>query len=860
MALNNLGLGFTFQATDEASGTMDKVGKKLGQTGDKAKEAKVTLEKVGSELEGMGKKMAVAGAVGIGSLGLAANAASNFEYGVAQVGTEADKTKLPVSAVADIAKQMATTYGGDLDTQVKAMYQAVAAGADDATKSLNIMKAANELAIAGNTTQETALLGLTKVLNNYGLGFEHASEVSDTFFVAVRNGQTTVGELGEAIGQVAAISKSAGLSIDEMVGALGTAATMTKDTAGSAAAMKAALSGIAHPTADAAAEAAKLGIKFDSATLRSKGFVGFLQSITGSAKYSADSMNKLFGSVEASAFMSALAANDMSAMNNMMGAMASKAGGAKQATDEMSATMKQQASIMSASLEVAYVNVGEALLPLIKQTTAFATGAITWFAKLPKPILATVAAAVGIVSVFLLVVGSLVALAGGVMAVAAAWEVMAVALGVVVGVGGAFIVFGALAAGAFVAFRAAYEKNLGGFATFIDGAMTKAKLAFDGIVQLFSTGRFSGSVMTDMQKAENGGVMAFAIGVFTWVARIKNFFSGIATGFEGAMLRLGPVFTLFRTALDRIAKAFGFVKDAPEAAGRAFDAMGAKGYRVGSSVGDIFGTVVKVLTALANGVATGVEWWKKLSVVMAPLGAAFGGLFDSFTDLLGAFGGSQAAGESTTGAFERVGAVIAFVLSYVVTLITGFVNALSLIVAVASVVVTSVIDLFTGLQTFITGFFNLVVGFLTGDWKQAWLGAKQMVVGAVEVMNAILEAMIGTVAKLVDKILGLVGLKTTLGASVMSFFGGQSAAAASGAGLTPGGNPIPALPPPGANPGAVAAGALSTGASTTGGGGDSAPRTINVQIDGQTIATAVDKVKMKDNQRSLGPAPAPGAG
>ncbi len=854
MALNNLGLGFNFEASDNASGTMDKVGKKLEGTKGKAKEAKVSLEKVGGELESMGTKMQLAGAAGIAVLGLSAHEASKFEFNVSQIATEADKTKLPMNVIADITKKMATTYGGDLETQTKAMYQAVAAGADTAAKSIDIMNAANQLAIAGNTTQETALLGLTKVLNNYGLGFEHASEVSDAFFVAVRNGQTTVGELGDAIGQVAAMSKNAGLSMEEMIGAMGTAATLGKDTAGSAAAMKAALSGIAHPTAEAAAEAAKLGIKFDSATLRSMGLVKFLKQITGSAKYSADSMNQLFGSVEGAGFMAQLAANDMSALNGMMEGMAGKSGGAKEATDLMSATLQQQASILKANLQVALVEVGEALMPLIKEVVAFGTSVVKWFTQLPKPVKTAFAAFLGISSVLLVVGGTLATVIGGVIAAAGSFEVIGIAVLAAVGLMGQLVVIFGVFAAVLYAWKAAYDKNLGGFADLVDKVVTKVRLAFDALGQLFGSGQFSGQVLKDLQNG-NQGIMNFAITAFMWFNRIKNFFEGMSKGFEGAMLRLQPVFKAFVAALTRIGEALGLVKEAPDEAGRAFDSMGNSGYKLGSSLGDIFGTIVTVITAVANGVGAMYEMWNKLSPVLIPLKAVLGDLFGSFGQLVDAFGGSQAAGASTTTTFEKIGKTISVVVSVIVGILTVLIGIFSAIVSVVAVVVSAVIDLFTGLMTFFSGFYNVIAGLITGDLGQVWLGLRQMVLGATEVINAALLSILGPITAVIDKMLSLVGLKSNLTGGLKSFLGGGNANNAATLGLDKGGNPIgangAALPAVGAaSPSQAAAGAAAGGG---GGGSTAVTSTINVKVGEEQIATVVEKQLAKNNQRSNGP-------
>ncbi len=863
MALNNMGLGLTFKATDEASPVMKGVSNNLTKTADAGKAASLSLKDTGRAFEKVGAVSTVAGASIAAGLGLAVSEAAKFQFGVAQVATEADKAKLPAAKIAELAKQMATTYGGDLDTQIKAAYQGVAAGADDAAKSLALLNGANRLAIAGATTQETALLGITKVLNNYHMSFDKATDVADAFFVAVKGGQTTVGELGDAIGQVAALSKNAGLSMEEMIGALGTAATLGKDTASSAAAMKAALSGIAHPTAEAAAEAAKLGIKFDSVNLRSKGLVGFLKEITGSSKYSADSMNKLFGSVEASGFMAALGANKMAALNDMMAGMSKKSGGAEEAFQTMSATLKQVASVLTANVQVALVDIGTAFLPAITAAAKFTTGIVKGFNDMPAPVKKGVAMLLALSAAVLLAGGALGTIVGVLLTSEIPAIAFAVAIGSMVSVMAPLVVMGGLVAATVLAVKRAFDENVGGLRDTVLPTVKKIELAWNALSQAFSQGGFSGAVRTELDKAANQGIKNFAINVYTWFSRIGNFFEGLKKGFVSASDAAAPTFARLSLAIDKLGAAFTNLfggKQDPAKAAQTFDKFGEAGSRVGSTIEKVAEVVVSGFTYAMEFAASFMNFMGRLEPTFSKvwegakqLWSAFGDLGSAFGDLAGAFSVGGASADTTAGTFGVLIGVLVTVFSWTVKIAAFLIGGMAAAFKVLAFVVGGVKD---------------VIVFM---------------------FHSIIDNMIATVtyaAKAVDAVGGLVGKKVGAEAGLKDFGkslsgGGATAAATALPGASANG---PAAAAPVALPSAAAAQgnwpALADikGANNAAGGkgGASADAigasvatamkaapppqvTVNAPIllDGEKIGEAMAAKGGAANGRSFTPGPAP---
>jgi TP901 family phage tail tape measure protein len=123
-----------------------------------------------------------------------ANQAMAFNTAMAEVNTLlADSNELV--KLNEEAKALAATFGGSPTAQAQAFYQAISAGAGNAEEATALLTAANKLAIGGVTDVTTAVDGLTSITNAYGIETSKASTVSDAFFVAMRAGKTTVGEL-----------------------------------------------------------------------------------------------------------------------------------------------------------------------------------------------------------------------------------------------------------------------------------------------------------------------------------------------------------------------------------------------------------------------------------------------------------------------------------------------------------------------------------------------------------------------------------------------------------------------------------------------------------------------------------------
>lgn len=335
------------------------------------------------------------GRLGRRALGAPVKAASEFGEAMAEVSTLVDTSEVSVKELADTTLALTTQFGGDAVGQAKALYQGISAGAKAGAEATALLTAANEFALGGVTDVETGVDALTSVVNAYGLSMTEAKTVSDSFFVAIREGKTTAEELASAVGFVAPIASKAGVSMDEMNAAIAAITKTGLKTDNAVTGLKAAFTSILKPSSDAKRAAKAMGIEFGVAGLKSKGFSKFLNEVleksgatpkqlrklaaeakrTGkpveelAEKYGAQTQNlvRLFPNVRALNAVLALSAEGGKNFNDVMEAMASKTGETDKAANKMKKTFAFQAREMKALGQVALIELGQTFIPIIKE-------------------------------------------------------------------------------------------------------------------------------------------------------------------------------------------------------------------------------------------------------------------------------------------------------------------------------------------------------------------------------------------------------------------------------------------------------------------------------------------------------------
>ncbi len=371
------------------------------------------MKGVGASIEkhqkAIGVGMTAMGATILTGLGLSLKAAGDFEGAMREVNT---MMGLADEEFTDFSKQvqtLASDLGVDAVESANALYQAISAGIPK-ENVLEFLEIATKAAIGGVTDTETAVDGLTTVINAFKLPMSDAQKVADLMFTTVKGGKTTFEELSASLFQVAPIAAASGVSFEETAAAL---ATMTKQgvpTAQATTQLRQAMVALQKPTADMQNVIEELGFESGQAMLEELGLAETLNTLRDATGGSNEQLMKMFGSVEAGSAVLALTGENAQTFATDLEAMANAEGAATEAFEEMEKGASRQMEALKNSFKGIAISVGTVLLPILKDLVSSVKPIIenikNWMAENPG-LTKTIIIAVGAIGGLLAVLGPL---------------------------------------------------------------------------------------------------------------------------------------------------------------------------------------------------------------------------------------------------------------------------------------------------------------------------------------------------------------------------------------------------------------------------------------------------------------------
>lgn len=149
---------------------------------------------------------------------------ATFNVGMARAWTMMDTGVAGFREMRSQVVDLSAELGVAKDQLAKGLYQALSAGVPK-DNAISFISTAAKVAVADGSDIETAVDGITTVLNAWGMEADKADEVTDKLFKTVANGKTTFGQLAGSISQAAPVAASMGVSVDELLAGV---ATLTK--------------------------------------------------------------------------------------------------------------------------------------------------------------------------------------------------------------------------------------------------------------------------------------------------------------------------------------------------------------------------------------------------------------------------------------------------------------------------------------------------------------------------------------------------------------------------------------------------------------------------------------------------------
>ena len=195
-----------------------KLDKGLDQAERNTKQSTARMSKAwGAVGVGIGIAAVAAGAIAVDSIKFAAN----FDKAVREVATLTPVIADNLDQVKRQVRELSVSLGTDAVGGAQALYQAISAGVPP-ENALTFLETASKAAIGGVTDTETAVNGLTTVVNAFAVQNVSAEQAADVMFETVKRGKTTFEELSAYMFQIAPLAAATGVSFEEVSAAIAT--------------------------------------------------------------------------------------------------------------------------------------------------------------------------------------------------------------------------------------------------------------------------------------------------------------------------------------------------------------------------------------------------------------------------------------------------------------------------------------------------------------------------------------------------------------------------------------------------------------------------------------------------------------
>ena len=373
-----------------ASQDMQTFFDKSTKAGDKMTALSSAMGKVGSTLT----KTVTLPLVGLGTLSV--KTAATFESAMSQVqatmGLTADSTSElngqtvnTMDALSSLAKQMGAETKFSATEAAEAINNMAMAGYD-VNEIYGALPEVLNLASAGALDLDYATQLAANGLNVMGYGTDRLSELSNKLAVTASSAYGSVSDFGEGLLVAGGAAKSANLDFTDIFTALGILGDAGISAAEGGTKLRNVILSLYAPTDTAAEELNTLGIQTQDANGNVRDFQDVLKDLSGALDGLSESdrlnaINTIFNKADI-AGVNALLSNCTDRWDELSSTIDNAGDAAGQMSDTQLNNLNGQLTILKSGLEGLGIAFGEALLPLVKDVTAFIQSIVTWLNSL----------------------------------------------------------------------------------------------------------------------------------------------------------------------------------------------------------------------------------------------------------------------------------------------------------------------------------------------------------------------------------------------------------------------------------------------------------------------------------------------
>ena len=335
-------------------------------------EAEGRFSRFGGTASRLAKGVAVGAAAAVAAVAVqGTKALVDFDTGIREVFTLlpgiTDEARRGMEADVLAFAKSAGVIPGEV---LPALYQAISAGVPE-DNVFSFMETANKAAVGGITDLETAVDGITGVVNSYGIDVISAAEASDLMFTAVKAGKTDFGQLSSSLFQVLPTAAALGVGFGDVTAAM---ASMTKQNIPTRVATTQLRQLLVELSKDGgkASEAFKelSGQTFADFVAGGGDVADALEIMSESAADNEVALQDMFGSVEAGQAAIALAGPNMELFRANLGEMGESAGATDAAFEEMDEGLARTWEKIKVNAQVGILQAAQFIFDKLKELKA----------------------------------------------------------------------------------------------------------------------------------------------------------------------------------------------------------------------------------------------------------------------------------------------------------------------------------------------------------------------------------------------------------------------------------------------------------------------------------------------------------
>ena len=301
-------------------------------------------------------------AVAIGTKAL--SEVADFQKGMNEVYTlMPGMSEAAMKSMENDVKSFSKKFGTLPNEVIPALYQSISAGVPE-NNVFEFLEVAQKAAIGGVAELETAVDGISTVVNSYGSEVIDASKASDLMFTAVKLGKTDFNQLSNSLYNVLPTAASLGVGFEDITAAMASMTAQGTPTSVATTQLRQMLNELAKDGGKTA------GFFEDMAGQTFPEFIASGGDVAGALAYMEKAalenevrMSDLFSSVDAGNAALALSGDNAAGYAKNLAEMGAAAGATDAAFDQMNQGILVSLNKIKANAITAFIDIGDALAP-----------------------------------------------------------------------------------------------------------------------------------------------------------------------------------------------------------------------------------------------------------------------------------------------------------------------------------------------------------------------------------------------------------------------------------------------------------------------------------------------------------------